>query len=186
MESDEREFSFLQCFAITKSFGAAATILGGLAGGILVARYGLFKSLLIAVILASVLLAAYAGVLERFPRLKFLSVENEIGWIPFYLQQWDYYYRRFVKVNPLPIKREPSTYFMNQIGSTFFRDEAGGHAMEWWGEDCCMWSNDYPHFNMTFPHSRHVVEHHLKGLSEERRELLTRDNAIKLFNLELA
>jgi hypothetical protein len=39
---------------------------------------------------------------------------------------------------------------------------------------------------MTFPHSRQVVEHHLKGLSEERRQRLTRDNAINLFQLELA
>ena len=48
-----------------------------------------------------------------------------------------------------------------------------------------MWSNDYPHFNMTFPHSRQVVEYHLNGLSEEKRQRLTRDNAIELFGLEL-
>ena len=42
------------------------------------------------------------GVLERFPKLRFLSVENEVGWAPFYLQQWDYYYRRFLSKNPLP------------------------------------------------------------------------------------
>jgi predicted TIM-barrel fold metal-dependent hydrolase len=127
----------------------------------------------------------FTGVLERFPRLKFLSVENEIGWIPFYLQQWDYYYRRFVKVNPLPIKREPSTYFMNQIGSTFFRDEAGGHAMEWWGEDCCMWSNDYPHQNSTWPNSRRFIERNIGHLPEARQRKLLCDNAAKLFSLDV-
>jgi hypothetical protein len=30
-----------------------------------------------------------------------------------------------------------------------------------------------------------VVERHLKGLSEEKRRRLTRDNAIQLFNLDL-
>jgi len=48
-----------------------------------------------------------------------------------------------------------------------------------------MWSNDYPHFNMTFPHSREVVEHHLKGLPDDKRQRLTRDNAIKLFSLDI-
>ncbi len=47
-------FTGPEIFGITKSFGAAATILGGLAGGILVARYGLFRSLLIAGILQAV------------------------------------------------------------------------------------------------------------------------------------
>ena len=47
-----------------------------------------------------------------------------------------------------------------------------------------MWSNDYPHFNMTFPHSRENVEYHLQGLDEAKRKLLTRDNAIKLFGLD--
>ncbi len=47
-------FSGPEIFGVTKSFGVAATILGGLAGGIVVARYGLFKALLIAGILQAV------------------------------------------------------------------------------------------------------------------------------------
>ncbi|MFO1082835.1 MAG: MFS transporter [Reyranellaceae bacterium] len=47
-------FSGPEIFGITKSFGVAATILGGLAGGVLVARYGLFKALLVAGILQAV------------------------------------------------------------------------------------------------------------------------------------
>lgn len=47
-------FSGPEIFGVTKSFGVASTILGGLAGGILVARYGLFKALLIAGILQAV------------------------------------------------------------------------------------------------------------------------------------
>lgn len=47
-------FSGPEIFGITKSFGAIATLLGGLAGGVLVARYGLFRSLFIAGILQAV------------------------------------------------------------------------------------------------------------------------------------
>ena len=36
----------------------------------------------------------YSGVLERFPKLKVVLVENELGWIPFVLEQWDYYFKR--------------------------------------------------------------------------------------------
>ena len=47
-------FTGPEIFGVTKSFGVAATILGGLAGGIVVARYGLFKALLIAGILQAI------------------------------------------------------------------------------------------------------------------------------------
>jgi PAT family beta-lactamase induction signal transducer AmpG len=47
-------FSGPEIFGVTKSFGVAATILGGLAGGVLVARYGIFRSLFVAGILQAV------------------------------------------------------------------------------------------------------------------------------------
>ena len=60
-------FSGPEIFGVTKSFGVAATILGGLAGGIVVARYGLFKALLVAGILQAVtnLLFAWVAVEPR-------------------------------------------------------------------------------------------------------------------------
>ncbi len=40
------------------------------------------------------------GILEKYPKLKIVSVENESGWMPWMFQQWDYYYNRFKKQNP--------------------------------------------------------------------------------------
>ena len=128
----------------------------------------------------------FSGAFDRHPDLKLLMAESEIGWLPFLLQQWDYYFERFRHSRPLPINRKPSEIFAEHVYGTFLEDYVGTRFFPWWGEKNCMWSNDYPHFNMTFPHSRQVVEHHLKGLSEERRQRLTRDNAINLFQLELA
>jgi PAT family beta-lactamase induction signal transducer AmpG len=51
---NEIGFSGPEIFGVTKSFGVAATILGGLVGGVLVARYGLFKALFVAGILQAV------------------------------------------------------------------------------------------------------------------------------------
>lgn len=51
---NEIGFSGPEIFGVTKSFGVAATILGGLAGGVLVARYGLFKALFVAGILQAI------------------------------------------------------------------------------------------------------------------------------------
>ena len=47
-------FQLPEIFAVTKSLGAAATLLGGIVGGVVVARYGLFKALFVAGILQAV------------------------------------------------------------------------------------------------------------------------------------
>jgi predicted TIM-barrel fold metal-dependent hydrolase len=125
----------------------------------------------------------FYGVLERYPKLKFVSVENEIGWMPFMLQQWDYYYRRFRGVNPPPITKEPSEYFKEQIFGTFFRDTVAGHNFEWWGQDNCMWSNDYPHGNSTWPESRKFIERDLGHLPSEVRKKLVCTNVAKLYDI---
>jgi len=125
------------------------------------------------------------GVLDRYPRLKIVNVENEIGWIPFFLQQWDYYYRRFHESNPPPIEAEPSDYFYRQVYATFFDDAAGGHNFSWWGTDNCMWSNDYPHQNSTWPHSREVIARDLGHLAPEVRQKLVCDNVARLYDLEV-
>lgn len=127
----------------------------------------------------------FYGVLDRYPRLKLVIVENEIGWIPFFLQQWDYYYRRFRNQNPPPIDREPSEYFYRQVYATFFNDSVGAHNLEWWGVDNCMWSNDFPHPNSTWPRSREVIGRHLGHLPADTRAKLVRDNVAHLYRIPI-
>ena len=128
----------------------------------------------------------YAGVLERFPRLKIVLVESEIGWIPFVLEQWDYYYKRHgIDRSGLLIKRPPSEYFHRQVYATFFNDAVGGHLLSWWGMDNCMWSNDYPHVNSTWPNSRQVVARDMGNLSAETRAKLLRENVAQLYNIDI-
>jgi predicted TIM-barrel fold metal-dependent hydrolase len=125
-----------------------------------------------------------SGVFERFPELRVILVENEIGWLPFALDQWDYYYRRFGRSSrPVPIAHEPSTYFRRQIYATFFRDPMAGRLFDWWGTDNCMWSNDYPHGNTTWPRSREYIAEHLGHYSPDIQQRLTRRNAEGLYGV---
>jgi predicted TIM-barrel fold metal-dependent hydrolase len=127
----------------------------------------------------------FYGVMERYPKLRFVSVENEIGWMPFMLQQWDYYYNRFKKVNPPPIDKNPSEYFNRQVYGTFFRDTAAGRSFEWWGQDNCMWSNDYPHGNSTWPESRKYIDRDLGHLPADIRKKLVCANVARLYDMEI-
>lgn len=121
------------------------------------------------------------GVLERYPRLKFVLVENEASWIPFYLAQYDKYWSRGTMQSP--IKMLPSEYFQRQFYATFFNDPPSAWLFPHWGQDNCMWSNDYPHPNSTWPNSRDVIARDLGHLPPEVREKLIRGNVTRLYNL---
>jgi predicted TIM-barrel fold metal-dependent hydrolase len=125
----------------------------------------------------------FSGVFERHPKLKLVLAESEVGWIPYVLQQWDYYFERFRTTQAMPIQRRPSEIFAEHVFCTFLEDFSGTRQFAWWGQDNCMWSNDYPHFNMTFPHSRANVQKHLRDLPREAQIKLIRGNAIRLYGL---
>ncbi|HEX3246118.1 MAG TPA: amidohydrolase family protein [Chloroflexota bacterium] len=128
----------------------------------------------------------FHGVLHRYPNLKIVLAENEMGWVPWVLQQWDYYARRFGERNPLPGGIPPSESFNRQVYFTFFNDGVGARAFQWgWGVDNCMWSNDFPHGNTTWPNSREIIARDLSMLPDDVRARLLRENVARLYNLTI-
>ena len=124
--------------------------------------------------------------LDRFPNLKIVLVENEIGWIPFALQQWGYYLGRHRHREPGPAPdKMPSEYLADQIYATFFNDAIGTRYLSSWGADACMWSNDYPHANPTWPNSRKVIAEHLGHLDAETRTKVLSTNVCRLYDIPL-
>ena len=126
----------------------------------------------------------FFGVLDRYPRLKIIMVEFEVGWMPFFFQQWTYYYRRFKGTNPPPMEKDPRDYLGTQVFATFFNDAVGARLFD--GEpDAYMWSNDFPHPNSTWPNSRQVIQRDLGHLSPEKRAALLRGTVSSLYKLQV-
>jgi len=125
----------------------------------------------------------FSGVLERFPYLKFVSAENEVGWLPFFLQKLDQAQEEYRYLYPTPLKLTPSEYFRRQIFATFIDDRVGVASREFIGMENIMWSSDYPHTVSTWPHSREVVERDFKGVPENEKRQIVRENAARLYNL---
>jgi predicted TIM-barrel fold metal-dependent hydrolase len=128
----------------------------------------------------------FYGVLERYPRLKLVIAEAELGWMPWLFQQWDYYVKRFAKSNPLSGSLLPSEYFQRQVYVTFFNDPVGAKAFTWgWGLDNAMWSNDFPHGNSTWPHSRDIIARDVAHLPASTRAKLLRENVARLYQFPI-
>ena len=118
-----------------------------------------------------------SGVLERFPRLKIVIAEAEVGWIPFWLAEMDKMSRR------QNTTLKPSDYFYRQCYSTFTEDEVGGRLLQWYGQDNFMWSTDYPHVGTgdIWLFSDEVIERTLGHLDADVRAKAVRETAAKLY-----
>ena len=128
----------------------------------------------------------FSGVLERFPRLKVVSAENEVGWLPFVIQRWDQAFDDFQYMYPTPLKLKPSEYFRRQIYATFIDDPLGVKNRYQVGIENVMWSSDYPHTASTWPHSQEIIARDFAGVPEAEKWKIVRKNVTGLYNLELA
>ena len=123
----------------------------------------------------------FSGAFDRYPQLRLVLVENEVGWIPFFIDQLDYYYKRFEGKNPAKLERPPSQIFEDQIFATFFRDPNAALVAQRYSN--LMWSSDYPHGNSTWPNSQQVVEDRLGGLPDDDIDRIVRGTAARLFGI---
>ena len=127
----------------------------------------------------------FSGVLERFPGLKLVSAENNVGWLPFVIQRWDQSYEGGRSMYSAPLKLKPSEYFHRQVYATFIDDPLGVQNRHQVGVDNIMWSSDYPHTASTWPHSQEIIARDFVGVSEDERWKIVRQNVIRLYDLDL-
>lgn len=126
-----------------------------------------------------------SGVGERFPELKFGSVEAGIGWLPWMLDAMDEaYLKHHFWVKP-KLKALPSDYFRAKGFATFGEDRPGLALLEEYGlQDNFMWANDYPHHEGTWPHSGEAIERQMGKLSESTRAKVLGENAARVFGFK--
>ena len=125
-----------------------------------------------------------SGVLERFPKIRFATIEAGIGWVPWLLDAMDEAYRKHhMWVRP-KLQGLPSDYYRQHGYATFQEDPAGlALAKDWGLAGNFMWANDYPHHEGTWPHSGEAIERTMGGLDEADRAKILGLNAARLFGL---
>lgn len=135
----------------------------------------------------SLLEMIFGGVLSRFPRLKLVSAEGDMAWIPGLLARADKYYAsRTRRGHQFNLEMTPSEYFKRNVWATFIKDPVGLKTYREgdWTDRIC-WSTDYPHPACFFPHSRDILEQDFVGVSEQDRRKIVYQNARNLYGFTL-
>jgi predicted TIM-barrel fold metal-dependent hydrolase len=129
----------------------------------------------------------FSGVLVRFSGLKLAYSEGQMGWVPYILERvddvWDQH-RAWAGVRDI-VPEPPSTYYYDHIYCCFFRDRTGLASLDVIGEDNVTFETDYPHTDSTWPDTLQVAAEMMAGLRQTTIDKICRDNAIKLFQLDL-
>jgi predicted TIM-barrel fold metal-dependent hydrolase len=124
------------------------------------------------------------GVLDRFPKLRFVFLESGCGWLPYWLDRFDEH-QEVLGVQLPELKAKPSELLAR--GQLYFSCEPDekelAHVVEVIGDDWIVFASDYSHFDSRFPGaSAPIVEH--KKLSDVSKRKILNDNARRLYPLE--
>jgi predicted TIM-barrel fold metal-dependent hydrolase len=128
----------------------------------------------------------FSGVLEKFPKLKFVSVESGIGWIPYLLDSIDYQCEELAPESMSYLTMKPSDYFRRNIWACFwFERTAMRQMIDMVGVDNVMWESDFPHPVCLYPNSLDVTAKSLVDFSYEEKKKIMSTNAAHVYNLDL-
>ena len=82
-----------------------------------------------------------SGVLARYPDLKVVSVEGQLGWLPFTQYYLDHIWEKHRFWTRSELEERPSFYFRRQVYATFMEDPVGLREREHIGIDKILFEN---------------------------------------------
>jgi predicted TIM-barrel fold metal-dependent hydrolase len=132
-----------------------------------------------------------SGVCHRYPDLKFVSVENGAGWLPFLGEAMDWQWLNVGAHKDYPERLLPSEYLMRQVYGMYWFEQQSVRAVINQLADNLMFETDFPHATSLSPgpasespSPRDVMERSLAGIDEEIVGKVLQHIATKLYNLE--
>jgi predicted TIM-barrel fold metal-dependent hydrolase len=132
---------------------------------------------------------AFAGVWDRFPKLKIYWAETMIGWLPYALWQIDDHYERYQYLAKFHwgldwLERPPSDYIKQHCLWGFLSDPVGIQMRQAARTENLLWGSDFAHAASDWPHSRQLIERDFAGVPEDERYQMIAGNAIRYFHLD--
>jgi predicted TIM-barrel fold metal-dependent hydrolase len=130
-----------------------------------------------------------SGLLDRFPTLRIFFAENQIGWIPFFLQGADVRYDRHHRwaerlLGLKPLRRPPSEYIREHFYWGFQFDRVGVELRDKINVARLMWGSDFPHQESDWPESLRIIDKNFAGVPEDEKHRMVCGNAVEFFHLQ--
>jgi predicted TIM-barrel fold metal-dependent hydrolase len=130
----------------------------------------------------------YSGMLDRFPNLKFILEEGNVGYALYLFDRleegWEFgeliYGPRVHLGGP---KKHPLEYLQHFHWAVESEDSLIGEAIKRWGADRILFRSDYPHPDTPWPESVARMKRVLNGFSAADQAKVMSGNATRLLHL---
>jgi predicted TIM-barrel fold metal-dependent hydrolase len=130
-------------------------------------------------ILSNIILSRF---LEKFPRLKIVSVESGVTWIPFMLESLEYQMRD----QGIPYEVPLFELFQRQIyACTWFDKRLLPESARLLGIDNVLYETDFPHPTCVYPDPLNFIADAAAGFTPQERAKVFGLNAARLYNIPL-
>jgi predicted TIM-barrel fold metal-dependent hydrolase len=123
----------------------------------------------------------FGGVFQRFPGLKFASIESGVGWFSWFANYMDETWKKQRFWTKSGLTELPSFYMDRNVYGSFIHDRVGVLNRNLPGGRNIMWSSDYPHSETTYPHSQEMIATLFEGVPETDKLQIVGGVAKKLF-----
>lgn len=132
-----------------------------------------------------------AGVFDRFPDLKVFFAETRLGWVPFWIEHCDLWYKRHIDwteeyLGFKPLKQLPSEYIKEHIYWSVQYEKVAVELRHHVGVDKIMFATDFPHIECEWPNTRPLVEEIYADVPEDEKAKIWAGNAVEFFRLDRA
>jgi predicted TIM-barrel fold metal-dependent hydrolase len=131
-----------------------------------------------------------SGVFDRIPDLKIFFAETRLGWVPFWMEEADYWYERHRHwaarlLNFKPLKQRPSEYVREHI---FFSvqhvERVAVELRHHMGVDRIMFATDFPHIECDWPNTLPFAERLFAGVPADEAFKIAAGNMLGYFRLQ--
>lgn len=130
-----------------------------------------------------------SGTCERFPRLKFVSVESGFGYVPFLLEALDWQFCNSTARSLHPTMLLPSEYFRRQMYATFWFERGVERQIDLY-PDNVMFESDFPHPTSLSPGPGSIAQSpaetiaaNLSRLDDTTRRKVLHETAMSVYRL---
>jgi predicted TIM-barrel fold metal-dependent hydrolase len=125
----------------------------------------------------------YGGVFDRFPKLRFGTIESGGGWLAFAADYMDRTWEKQRYWIGSELKNPPSFYMDQNIFASFIHDRIAIENRNLPGAKNIMWSTDYPHSETTFPDSEQWIQRLFKDVPENETHEIICERARRFFRV---
>jgi predicted TIM-barrel fold metal-dependent hydrolase len=131
-----------------------------------------------------------SGVFDRLPDLRIFFAETRLGWVPFWMNEADFWYERHRHwaqryLGFKPLKRKPSEYMQEHFlfsvqGPELVAIELRHHL----GIEHIMFATDFPHIECEWPNTKPTLDCLMAGVSADEKYQIVAGNVMDYFGLD--